>query len=117
MTVYSDASHPTRGCIPREVGGWWVGRQAYGVRGSGFRVQDSGARVQGSGFRVQGPGFRVQGAGFRVQGSGWHLSDGVEADDVPHVETLIIYKLGFNHNYHTFALILLITIVMCSKFH
>ena len=34
-----------------------------------------------------------------------------------HVETLIIYKLGFNQNYYTFALILLIKIVLCSKFH
>jgi len=33
-----------------------------------------------------------------------------------HVETLIIYKLGFNQNYYTFALILLTKIVMCSKF-
>jgi len=34
-----------------------------------------------------------------------------------HVETLVIYKLGFDPNYYTFALILLIKIVMCSKFH
>jgi len=33
-----------------------------------------------------------------------------------HVETLIIHKLGFNQNYYTFALILLIKIVLCSKF-
>ena len=34
-----------------------------------------------------------------------------------HLETLIIYKLGFNQNYYTFAFILLITIVLCSQFH
>ena len=33
------------------------------------------------------------------------------------VETLIIYKLSFNQNHYTFALILLIKIVLCSKFH
>ena len=33
-----------------------------------------------------------------------------------HVETLMIYKLGFNQNYYTFTLILLIKIVLCSKF-
>ena len=33
-----------------------------------------------------------------------------------HVETLIIYNLGFNQNYYTFVLILLIKIVLCSKF-
>ena len=32
------------------------------------------------------------------------------------MQTLIIYKLGFNQNYYTFTLILLIQIVMCSKF-
>jgi len=32
-----------------------------------------------------------------------------------HVETLIIYKLGFVQNYYTFALILLIKIVMCKN--
>ena len=33
-----------------------------------------------------------------------------------HMQTLIIYKLGFNQNYYTFTLILLIKIVLCSKF-
>ena len=33
-----------------------------------------------------------------------------------HVQTLIIYKLGFNQNYHTFDLKLLIQIVLCTKF-
>ena len=33
------------------------------------------------------------------------------------METLIICKLGFNQNYHTSALILLIKIVLCSEFH
>ena len=33
-----------------------------------------------------------------------------------HMQTLIIYNLGFNQNYHTFTLILLINIVLCSKF-
>jgi len=34
-----------------------------------------------------------------------------------HMQILIIYKLGFNQNYYTFAWILLIKIVLCSKFH
>ena len=34
-----------------------------------------------------------------------------------HAEALIIYKLGFDQNYHTLALILPIKIVLCSKFH
>ena len=29
---------------------------------------------------------------------------------------LIIYKLGFNQNYYTFTLILLLKIILCSKF-
>ena len=32
-----------------------------------------------------------------------------------HVETLIIHKLGFNQNYYTFALTLLIKIVLCQN--
>jgi hypothetical protein len=32
-----------------------------------------------------------------------------------HVETLIIYKLGFNQNYQTFALMLLIKIVLLNQ--
>ena len=34
-----------------------------------------------------------------------------------HVETLKIYKLGFNQNYNKFALILLKNIVLRSKYH
>jgi len=33
-----------------------------------------------------------------------------------HLQTLRIYKLGFNQNYYTFTLILLIKIVLCSIF-
>jgi len=33
-----------------------------------------------------------------------------------HMQTPIIYKLGFNQNYYTFTLMLLIKIVLCSKF-
>ena len=33
-----------------------------------------------------------------------------------HLQTLMIYKLGFNQNYYTIALLLLIKIVLCSKF-
>ena len=33
-----------------------------------------------------------------------------------HMQTLVIYKLGFNQNYYTFTSILLIKIVLCSKF-
>jgi len=32
------------------------------------------------------------------------------------VQTLIFYKLGFNQNYYTFSSILLIKMVLCSKF-
>ena len=34
-----------------------------------------------------------------------------------HMQTLLIYKLGFNQNYYTSTLMSLIRIVMCSKFH
>ena len=34
-----------------------------------------------------------------------------------HVGTLAIYQLGLSQNCYTFALILLIKIVLCSKFH
>ena len=34
-----------------------------------------------------------------------------------HLQTLRIYPLSFNHNYDTVALISLIKIVLCSKFH
>ena len=34
-----------------------------------------------------------------------------------HVETLKLYKLGFNQTYYTFDLILLMKIVLRSKFH
>jgi len=34
-----------------------------------------------------------------------------------HVEALLIYKLGFNQNNYTFALISPIKVVLCSKFH
>ena len=33
-----------------------------------------------------------------------------------HLQTLMIYKLGFYENYYTSTSILLITIVLCSKF-
>jgi len=33
-----------------------------------------------------------------------------------HVETLMVYKLGFNQNYFTFSLILLIKLVLCGNF-
>ena len=32
-------------------------------------------------------------------------------------QTLMIYKLGFNQNYHMFDSMLLLKIVLCSKFH
>ena len=38
-------------------------------------------------------------------------------DGLFHMQTLIIYKLGFNENYYTFAVILHVKIVTCSKFH
>jgi len=37
-------------------------------------------------------------------------------DGESHMQTLIIYKLGFNQNYYTFTLIVLIKIVLGSKF-
>jgi len=33
-----------------------------------------------------------------------------------YTQTLIFYKLGFNQNYHTFTLMLLVKTVLCSKF-
>jgi len=36
---------------------------------------------------------------------------------VARLQTLEIDKLGFNENYYKFTLILLIKIVLCSKFH
>ena len=33
-----------------------------------------------------------------------------------HLQTLVIYKLGFSQDYYIFTLILLIKIVLCSKF-
>jgi len=55
------------------------------------------------------------------QGSIWPTSEGWWAAAGARrgwgaVQTLIIHKLGFNQNYYTFTLILLIKIVMCSKF-
>ena len=42
-----------------------------------------------------------------------------ESSEVPpprfHLQTLMIYKLGFNQNYHTLTLILLIKIFVCGK--
>ena len=32
-----------------------------------------------------------------------------------HMQTLIVYRLGFNQNYYTFTLILIINIVLCGK--
>ena len=87
--------------------------------GFGFRVPGSGFRVSGFGFRVPGsyhefqgsrsyhkveegidlaPRFRVSSSGFRISSAGSHL------------QTLIIYKLGFNQNHYTFTLILPIKI-------
>ena len=34
-----------------------------------------------------------------------------------HMQKLAINDLGFDQNYHTFAVILLMKIVLCSKFH
>ena len=34
-----------------------------------------------------------------------------------HMQTLLIHKFGFNQHYYTFALISLMKIVLCSKFH
>jgi hypothetical protein len=34
-----------------------------------------------------------------------------------HMQTFLIYKAGFNQNYCTFALNLLMKIVLCSQFH
>ena len=37
--------------------------------------------------------------------------------NLSHVEALIIHKLGVNQNFYTFASILLIKMVLCSKFY
>ena len=34
-----------------------------------------------------------------------------------HVETLLIYKLGFNQDYYTFVETLLVKNILCSKIH
>ena len=39
-----------------------------------------------------------------------------EEEEVISYANIMIYKLGFNQNYYTFTLILLIKIVVCSKF-
>ena len=38
------------------------------------------------------------------------------AESRSHLQTLIIYKLGLNQIHYAFTLILLINIVLCSKF-
>jgi len=50
-----------------------------------------------SGEGLQRERFLKRGRGFRMQ-------------------TLVIYKLGFNQNYYTFTLILLLKIVLRSRF-
>ena len=37
-------------------------------------------------------------------------------DEGTHMQTPVIHKLGFNQNYYTFAVALLLKIVMCCKF-
>ena len=77
-----------------------------------------------------GLGFQVKVLGFRVKvlkllpvrlEAAWPVGpDAREPCGVRvygfHMQTLIIYKLGFNQNYYTFTLILLIKIVLYSKF-
>ena len=74
-----------------------------------------GRRVWCSGFGVDG---LVQ--GFELRETNWSQNtkplSPVERRRA-HVETPMIYELGFNQNFYTLALILLIKIVMCSKFH
>jgi len=59
------------------------------------------------GWRGEGAPLRIFVVVVRVAAATWGF----------HVETLIIYKLGFKQNYYTFALILLIKIVLCSEFY
>jgi len=49
----------------------------------------------------------------------WNASTGESVSIVVgvHMETLVVCTLRFNQNYHTFALILQIKIVLCSEFH
>ena len=55
----------------------------------------------------------------RIKWSVWSFDEGM-ANRVPyesHVEPIQIYCLGFHRNYYTFALILLMKIVLSSKLH
>jgi len=55
----------------------------------------------------------IEGFGLGVSGlSPVHLSGGGRL----RVVKIISYKLGLNQNYYTFTVILLIKIVVCSKF-
>ena len=67
--------------------------------------------ASGVGCGVWGLGFGVVGclAGYQGRLASLALQS--------HVETHIIDKLDFNQNYYTFAVTLLIKIVLCSKFH
>jgi len=87
-----------------------------GTAGVGARVEN--LRRAGSVRRpvvtcAGDPGANIQhGDGLREQpttrAAGWwhHI----------HMQTLVIYKLALDQNYYTFTLILLIKIVLCSKF-
>ena len=45
----------------------------------------------------------------------WKMRADAAAGRRTHLQALIIYKLGFNQNYHTFTLVLLMKIDLCSK--
>jgi len=54
--------------------------------------------------------------GARLQFRGTPVHASSKPTGCSHMETLKIYKLGFNQDYYTFTLILLIQIVLKSNF-
>ena len=70
-------------------------------------------------FQGLSPGRKGQNLALTVLCAPYSLDNGVSRAPRcgSHVKTLVMYKVGFNQNYYTFALILLAKIVLCSKFH
>ena len=84
------------------AGGWTRG--AGGRGGGDRRVRQPRDPKEGHSLPVSYERGTPVGSGVPLAGRGCHL------------QTLIIYKLGFNQNYFTFTQMLLIKIVLCSRF-
>ena len=114
------------------VGGWGLRFQVSGSGLCGFGVWGMGMKFLE--FQVSGPECRPlsskQGTTSQPRpDSGLGLSHfqykSLNTFQVVHPLTqqrisyanIYDYKLGFNQNYYTFTLMLLIKFVMCSKFH